>query len=102
MFDTPKNLMSSLQSYVRIELTLGFPIELEFLKEIEELKFQKIIENEENNFMIELLLEPKNFNDSTKILAAIINLIASNNGVLLNFNIKNPSLGDIFIKLEGA
>ncbi len=102
MLDTPKNLMNSLQTFARIELSLAFPIELNFLNEIEEVKHHHILEREENNFQIELLIKPKSFNESTKIIANIINLIATNNGVLLNFNIKNPNLGDIFIKLEGA
>ena len=102
MLDTPKRLMDSLQTFVRVEITLAFPINLDFLKEIDEIKYQKILETEGNNFLIELLLKPKSFNESTRILAKIINIIASHNGMLLNFNIKNPNLGDIFIKLGGG
>ncbi len=101
LLDTPKNLMNSLETFVKIEITLALPIDLTFLKEISDIQYLKILENEVNQFKAEILLKPENLNNSTGILARIINLIAVNRGILLNFNIKNPSLGDIFIKLTG-
>ncbi len=100
--DKPGKLMESLKPYITIELRLTLPIPLEDLKKIEDLEEIKVENDTQNNdFIIIILAKPKKNSNYSKIIMDIVNEIVRKNGQIKYIDIKNPNLGDLFLKLKG-
>ncbi|MFX1339073.1 MAG: ABC transporter ATP-binding protein [Promethearchaeota archaeon] len=100
-FGEPKKLMNSLNSMVKFNLKLVFPIPLSPIKEIEGVKGVEIETSKDNEFKMIILTNPKSIKEIPLILAKIFNKIVEIGGFLSSFEVKNPNLGDLFLKLKG-
>ena len=98
----PKELMKSLKPYIKINISLNFPIRLANLRKVEGLTELEIIDNEKgtNNFKIMILAKPKEISSYSMVLADIVNEIVKENGQIQHIDIKNPNLGDLFLKIK--
>jgi ABC-2 type transport system ATP-binding protein len=100
-YGEPKKLMESLNAIVIIDLYLAFPIPFNPIREIEGIKGIKVENKNENKFNLKVLANPENNKNFPLILAKVINKIVELGGFLLSIEVKNPNLGDIFLKLNG-
>jgi ABC-2 type transport system ATP-binding protein len=100
---TPKDLMKSLKPYIKIDINLTFPIKLDNLKTVDGLTEIEVLDSDKdtNDFKIMILAKPKEISSYSTILADIVNEIVKENGQIQNINIKNPNLGDLFLKIKG-
>jgi ABC-2 type transport system ATP-binding protein len=99
----PKELMKSLKPYIKINISLNFPIRLDNLRRVEGLTELEIVDNEigTNDLKLMILAKPKEISSYSMVLADIVNEIVKENGQIQYIDIKNPNLGDLFLKLRG-
>lgn len=90
--DRPEHLVASLGALTRIELKLAVPIPIETLKRIE-----GIIQVEADEEVLRLLVTLGQ--DS---LAAIVKEVIILGGMIRSIEIREPNLGDAFLKLSGV
>lgn len=97
--DTPENLKSSLNEIksIRIELT---SVEDKLISEIETLKGVKNVKSRYNpdNRSYEINIHHTN---GSSLVQRILDCISNNNSKVLNVNVIEPSLEDVFINLTG-
>ncbi len=90
--DKPEHLVASLNALTRIELKLAVPIPVETLRGIE-----GVVQVEAEEDVLRLLVTLGQ--DS---LAAIVKEVTALGGMIQNIEIREPNLGDAFLKLAGA
>jgi ABC-2 type transport system ATP-binding protein len=94
--DTPEALVGSVRTLTRIVLRLAAPLALDSLKEVRGIEYVAIAESDAGEFKLELLTK-----DPRTSLTKLVHTILNQGGSILGIQVREPSLGDAFLKLTG-
>ncbi len=91
----PKVLVASLDALTRIDLSLAMPHDATSLKDIEEVE-RIVVDGEEGTSKLQLLVRSQ-----PETLTRIVQRIAEEGGIIQHLDVKEPDLGDVFLKFTG-